>query len=393
MQRRFSAHPGTGDRPARNENERGEMGLFRSKWRRAAAVIIGFKSISLFVLTQKISRQAITNSSNNRRMKILLLLASFALANVQLAEAQQTTKPPRIGYVSATGDASNQGPYVEALRQGLKELGYLEGKNISIEYRGAEGDTERIPSLVFELVQLKVDILVAPVLPAIRAAKQATRTIPLIMVISEDPVAAGLVDSLGRPGGNITGLTRLQRELSGKRLELLAQAIPGITRIAVLRDAESPSAAIAFKEYETAAQALKLQLQSFEVRGTKPDLDGALQDAATRRVSALITVTNANILRNQERVAELAVRNRLPSMFEGHTWVEAGGLMSYSTNDLEIYRRAATYIDKILKGAKPGDLPIEQPTKFEFVINLKTAKQIGVTIPPNVLARADKVIK
>lgn len=326
-------------------------------------------------------------------MKILLLLASFALASVQLAEAQQTTKPPRIGYLSATGDASNQGPYVEALRQGLKELGYLEGKNISIEYRGAEGDTGRIPSLVFELVQLKVDILVAPVLPAIRAAKQATRTIPLIMVISEDPVAAGLVDSLGRPGGNITGLTRLQRELSGKRLELLAQAIPGITRIAVLRDAESPSAAIAFKEYETAAQALKLQLQSFEVRGTKPDLDGALQDAATRRVSALITVTNANILRNQERVAELAVRNRLPSMFEGHTWVEAGGLMSYSTNDLEIYRRAATYIDKILKGAKPGDLPIEQPTKFEFVINLKTAKQIGLTIPQNVLARADKVIK
>lgn len=326
-------------------------------------------------------------------MKILLLLASFALASVQLAEAQQTTKPPRIGYVSATGDASNQGPYVEALRQGLKELGYLEGKNINIEYRGAEGDTGRIPSLVFELVQLKVDILVAPVLPAIRAAKQATRTIPLIMVISEDPVAAGLVDSLGRPGGNITGLTRLQRELSGKRLELLAQAIPGITHIAVLRDAESPSAAIAFKEYETAAQALKLQLQSFEVRGTKPDLDGALQDAATRRVSALITVTNANILRNQERVAELAMRNRLPSMFEGHTWVEAGGLMSYSTNDLEIYRRAATYIDKILKGAKPGDLPIEQPTKFEFVINLKTAKQIGLTIPQNVLARADKVIK
>jgi putative tryptophan/tyrosine transport system substrate-binding protein len=326
-------------------------------------------------------------------MKILLLLASFALASVQLAEAQQTTKLPRIGYVSATGDGSNQGVYVEALRQGLKELGYVEGKNISIEYRGAEGDTGRIPSLVFELVQLKVDILVAPVLPAIRAAKQATKTIPLIMVISEDPVAAGLVDSLGHPGGNITGLTRLQRELSGKRLELLAQAIPGITRIAVLRDAESPSAAIAFKEYETAAQALKLQLQSFEVRGTKPDLDGALQDAATRRVSALITVTNANILRNQERVAELAVRNRLPSMFEGHTWVEAGGLMSYSTNDLEIYRRAATYIDKILKGAKPGDLPIEQPTKFEFVINLKTAKQIGLTIPQNVLARADKVIK
>jgi putative ABC transport system substrate-binding protein len=174
---------------------------------------------------------------------------------------------------------------------------------------------------------------------------------------------------------------------------LLTQTIPRLNRVAVLRDAESPSATIAFKEYETAAQALKVQLQSFEVRGTKPDLDGAFQDAAARRVNALITVTNANILRNQERVAELAKKNRLPSMFEGSTWVEAGGLMSYSTNDLEIYRRAATYVDRILKGAKPAELPIEQPTKYEMVINLKTAKQIGVTIPQNVLTRADRVIR
>jgi len=329
----------------------------------------------------------------HRHTKSVLLLIGFVLASFQFVQAQQPAKIPRVGYVSATGDGSNQGVYVEALRQGLKELGYIEGKNISIEYRGAEGDTGRIPSLVFELVQLRVDILVAPVLPAIRAAKEATRTTPLIMIISEDPVAAGLVDSLARPGGNITGLTRLQRQLSGKRLELLTQTIPRLNRVAVLRDAESPSATIAFKEYETAAQALKVQLQSFEVRGTRPDLDGAFQDAAARRVNALITVTNANILRNQERVAELAKKNRLPSMFEGSTWVEAGGLMSYSTNDLEIYRRAATYIDRILKGAKPAELPIEQPTKYEMVINLKTAKQIGVTIPQNVLTRADKVIK
>ena len=322
-----------------------------------------------------------------------VLLIGLVLLSIQFAQAQQPAKIPRVGYVSATGDGSNQGVYVDALRQGLKELGYIEGKDIGIEYRGAEGDTGRIPSLVFELVQLRVDILVAPILPAIRAAKEATKTIPLIMIISEDPVAAGLVDSLARPGGNITGLTRLQRQLSGKRLELLTQAIPRLTRVAVLRDAESPSATIAFKEYETAAQALKVQIQPFEVRGTKPDLDGAFQDATARRVNALITVTNANILRNQDRVAELAKKNRLPSMFEGSTWVEAGGLMSYSTNDLEIYRRAATYIDRILKGAKPAELPIEQPTKYEMVINLKTAKQLRVTIPQNVLARADKVIK
>ena len=201
------------------------------------------------------------------------------------------------------------------------------------------------------------------------------------------------MDSLARPGGNITGLTRLQRELSGKRLELLKRTIPRLARVAVLRDGESPSAVIAFKEYENAAHVLKLQLQSFGVQGSKPDLDGAFQDAAARRVDALITVTNANILRNQERVAELALRHRLPSMFEGSTWVEAGGLISYSTNDLEIYRRAATYVDRILKGAKPADLPIEQPTKYEMVINLKTAKQIGLTIPPAVLARADRVIR
>ncbi|HEX6438027.1 MAG TPA: ABC transporter substrate-binding protein, partial [Candidatus Binatia bacterium] len=329
---------------------------------------------------------------NQKFVQVAGLVLAF-LTCAAPAEAQQRSTIPKIGYVSATGDSSNQGVYVEALRRGLKELGYVEGKNITVEYRGARGETGRIPRLVRELVQLKVDVLVAPVLPAIRAAKEATRTIPLIMVISEDPVAAGLVDSLARPGGNITGLTRLQRELSGKRLELLKQTIPRLARIAVLRDAESPSAVIAFKEYENAAHVLKLQLQSVGVLGSKPDLDGAFQNAAAQRVNALITVTNANILRDQERVAELALRHRLPSMFEGSTWVDAGGLISYSTNDLEIYRRAATYVDKILKGAKPSELPVEQPNKFELVINLRTAKQIGLTIPSNVLARADRVVR
>jgi putative ABC transport system substrate-binding protein len=310
------------------------------------------------------------------------------------AEAQQPTKIPRIGYVSTTGNASNQGPYVEALRQGLRDLGHVDGKNIVIEYRGAEGKGDSIPSLVNELVQLQVDVLVVPTsLSAIRAAKQATKTIPIVMVALVDPVANGLVDSLARPGGNITGLATLQRDLSGKRLELLAEVVPRISRVGILRNADGSFSALASKEYETVAPGLKIQLQSLEVRGPNPDLEGAFQAAVKGGSRAVITITNNLLFRNSKRITDLAIKNRLPSMYEGRTWVEAGGLMSYSANDLEVFRRAATYVDKILKGAKPADLPVEQPTKFELVINLKTAKQIGLTIPPNVLARADKVIK
>jgi putative ABC transport system substrate-binding protein len=319
------------------------------------------------------------------------LLVVVLLAFAVIAEAQPQAKIPRIGYVSGTGDSSNPGPYVEALRQGLRDLGYIEGKNFVIEYRGAEGKLDRFPSLVTELVQLKVDVLVVPT-GAVRAAKQATKTIPVVMVTQLDPVAAGLVDSLAHPGGNITGLATLQRDLSGKRLELLAEVVPRISRVGILRGDGSMSA-IGFKEYEAAARALKIQLQSLEERDPNPDFEAAFQSAAKGRTSALITVTNANLFRNQKRIADLAIKNRLPSMYEGSTWVESGGLMSYSTNDLEVYRRAATYVDKILKGVKPADLPVEQPTKFEFVINLKTAKQIGLTIPPNVLARTDKMIR
>jgi putative ABC transport system substrate-binding protein len=310
-----------------------------------------------------------------------------------VVEAQQPTKIPRIGYVSGTGDSNNPGPYVEALRQGLRDLGYIEGKNIVIEYRGAEAKPDRIPSLVAELVQLKVDVLVVPIPSAIRAAKQATRTIPIIMVTSEDPVTTGIVDSLARPGRNITGFATLQRELSGKRLELLAEVVPGISRVGILRNPDEQAAAIGFKEYEAAARGLKIQLQSLDVRGPNPDLEGAFLAATKGRASALITVTNANLFLQQKRIADLAIKNRLPSMYQGSAWVESGGLMSYSANDLEIYRRAATYVDKILKGAIPADLPIEQPTKFEFVINLKTAKALNLTIPQSVLFRADKVIK
>jgi putative tryptophan/tyrosine transport system substrate-binding protein len=309
------------------------------------------------------------------------------------AWAQQPAKIPRIGYVSGTGSQSDPGPYVEALRQGLRDLGYIEGKSFVIEYRGAEGKLDSIPSLVNELVQLKVDVLVVPILPAARAAKHATKTIPVVTVTG-DPVATGLVDSLARPGGNLTGFATLTPNLSGKRLELLKEVVPKLSRVGILWDpvpAGEPS--ITLENYKAAALALKVQLQSLEVHGPNPDLDGAFQTAATRRVNALITVTSAPLFLQRKRVADLAIKNRLPSLYQGSAWVESGGLMSYSTDDLSVYRRAATYVDKILKGAKPADLPVEQPTKFEFVINLKTAKALNLNIPQSVLFRADRVLK
>jgi putative tryptophan/tyrosine transport system substrate-binding protein len=326
--------------------------------------------------------------------KILIgLLTPLLLTVVSPADAQQPTKIPRIGYISGTGSQSDPGPYVEALRQGLRDLGHIDGKNVVIEYRGAEGKPDRYSSLVNELVELKVDVLVVPTLPAILAARQATKTIPIVMVTNTDPVAGKLVDSLARPGGNITGLSTLAQDLSGKRLELLKEVVPRLSRVGVLRDVDSQNSAIAFKEYEATARALKIQLQSIGVQGPNPDLEGAFQGAAKGRNNAIITITNSNLLIQQKRIVALALTNRLPSMYQGSTWVESGGLMSYSTDDLAIYRRAATYVDKILKGTKPADLPVEQPTKFEFAINLKTAKALNLTIPPLVLFRADKVIK
>ena len=308
------------------------------------------------------------------------MLAVVILAPFHLAEAQQPKKVHLIGYITS-GDPSTPSPNFEALRQGLRDFGYIEGKNIQIESRYAERKLDRLPTLVAELVQLKVDVLVSGVYLAIRAAKQATYTIPIVMVIVVDPVATGLIDSLARPGGNITGLTRITRDLSGKRIELLKEAVPGISRVGVLWNADNSSAALAFKEYEAAASALKIQLQSLEVRGPNPDLEGAFQAAAKGRASY------------EKRIADLAIKNRLSSMSEGSEYVKSGGLMSYATNDVDQYRRVAYYVDRILKGAKPADLPVEQPTKFELVINLKTAKQICLTIPPEVLARAIRLIK
>jgi putative ABC transport system substrate-binding protein len=286
------------------------------------------------------------------------------------------------------------GPLVEAFRQGLRDLGYEEGRNILIEYRYAQGDLDRVPELVKEIVRLKPDAFVSGNLAAIRAAKQATRTIPIVMILSVDPVGNGIVASLARPGGNITGLTRLTRELNGKRLELLKEMLPKIARVGLVRDASAPSSSgLALSEYQTAAAALNIKLQSLDVHGSNPDLDGAFQTAMDAHVSALIIVRDALFNRYAKRIADLAAKNRLPSMYEGTEYIDAGGLVSYAANDADQYRRAAVYVVKILGGAKPADLPVEQPTKFELVINLKTAKQIGLTIPPNVLARADKVIK
>jgi putative tryptophan/tyrosine transport system substrate-binding protein len=325
--------------------------------------------------------------------KILVsVLAVVILAFVHRGEAQQTNRVPRIGWL-VTGVPSSSALNLEAFRQGLRDLGYIEGKNIQIESRYAEGKLDRLPSLVAELVQLKVDVLISGTLVAIRAVKQATNTIPIVMVLSVDPVATGLVDSLAHPGGNITGLTNLARDLSGKRLELFKEVVPRISRVGMLRDADDPSGALGFKEYQAVARALKVQLQSLEVRSPNPDFEGAFQAAAKGRANALITIRGSLFNRYPKRIADLAIKNRLPLMFERNEYVETGGLMSYASNDVDQWRRAATYVDKILKGNKPSDLPVEQPTKFELVFNLKTAKQIGLTIPPDILARANKVIR
>jgi len=324
--------------------------------------------------------------------KTLISYLLISLLQTGFVEAQQANRIPRIGLMTATGNSKSRGPQVEAFQRGLKDLGYIEGKNCLIEYRyESDGTPHRL--LVAELLQLRVDVLLVASQPAIRAAKDATKTTPIVMVTTQDPVASGYIHSLSRPGGNITGLTRLTRELSGKRLELLTEIVPTISRVGILWDAEGQSAAIGFKEYEVATRALKIGLQSLEVRQPKPDFAGAFQAAIKGRSNALIVVRNPLITNNQKQIADLAIKNRLPSMNETSDFVESGGLASYSSSDADQFRRAAVFVDKILKGAKPAELPVEQPTKFELVINMKTAKQIGLTIPQSVLYRADKVIR
>jgi putative ABC transport system substrate-binding protein len=281
----------------------------------------------------------------------------------------------------------------DAFREGLRDLGYVEGKNILIEHRYAEGRLDRIPPFVHEFVREKLDVIVAGNNVAIQTAKEATKTIPIVMISSVDPVAAGYVDSFARPGGNITGLAWLLRDISAKRVEFLKELLPKMSRVGVLWDADGPGPAIAFKEYTAAAQAFKLDLRSLEVRGPTPDLPGVFQVAKTARLDALIVVANPLTAQHAKQVFELAAKYRLPSMTEERRYVNAGGLMSYGANLADLYRRAASYVVDLLKGAKPGDLPVQVPAKFETFINLKTAQQLGLVIPKHVLVRADKVTK
>ena len=324
--------------------------------------------------------------------KVCFVLGVMLLALCFPAEAQQAKKISRIGFLVA-GSPSSDAAWIEAFRQGLRELGYVEGHSIVIEYRYGEGKTERYPALVTELVQLKVEVIVVGGATATRTAKKVTTLIPLVMANVTDPVALGLVASLARPGGNITGLSNLAPEIGGKRLELLKEIVPQLSRVAVLGDPSSPSHAPGWRETESAARSLGLQVQSLEVRAPNPDFAGAFSAITRDRADALLTLSQPLIRVYRAQIVDFTAKRRVPAIFHTREFVEAGGLMSYAGDVLELYRRAATYVDKILKGAKPADLPVEQPMKFELVINLKTAKQIALTIPQSVLYRADKVIK
>jgi len=313
-------------------------------------------------------------------------LLALILTTIHLAEAQQPKKVPRIGVLFL--DSGELG----AFSQGLRDLGYIEGKNIIIEYRSARGKSERIFDLAADLIQKEVDVIVTSGTAQARAIQQVTTTTPIVVVRTGDPVGTGLVASLARPGGNITGFSILSPELSGKRLELLKEAAPKIKHVGVLWDALVPDNILDFKTTQLAARALGLKLQSLEVRGAE-DLEGAFLVAVKQRLHALVVIGGGVINLHRKGILAFEVENRLPAMHEVLSFAETGGLMAYGVNIPDLFWRSATYVDKILKGTKPADLPVQQPTKFEFIINLKTAKQIGLTIPPNVLARADKVIR
>ncbi len=327
---------------------------------------------------------------NPKWLGLFAIVLTFVLGGA-VVEAQQPEKVPRIGYLMATSPSANVGR-IAAFRQGLRELGYVEDKNIGIEWRYAEGNFDRLPALAAELVRLKVDVIVTSGPQATRRAKEATVTIPIVMGFDNDPVGSGFVASLARPGGNITGLSTLAPEMSGKQLELLKETVPKLSRVAVLGDSNEPGNAREKKELELAAEAFKVQLQYLDVLNLK-DIEHSFQSASKHRAGAVLVLAGPVMAAHRTEVINLAAKNRLPAMYFRSDFVEAGGLMTYSVNYNDLARRAATYVDKILKGTKPADLPVEQPQKLEFVINLKTAKQIGLTIPPNVLARADKVIR
>ncbi len=328
-----------------------------------------------------------------RALGIALVFALMGWLGLPTAKAQEASKVARIGWLGPMLGANPHFP--EAFRRGLRDLGYVEGRNFVMEFRGAGGQIERFSAAAAELVALKVDVIVAGGTLMTRAAMQATRTIPIVSPVAGDAVADGLVASLARPGGNVTGLSLVSPELVAKRLELFKLAIPGGSRLAVLRQpgaVPEGTEKVVLKEYESAARALGLQLQFVEVRRAD-DLDKAFSDVSKGRTNAVVLFGGAMFFDERKRIVGLAARHRLPAVYSVREFVDAGGLMSYGVDMADMYRRAATYVDKILKGAKPGDLPMEQPTKFEMVINLKSAKALGLTFPPAVLARADKVVE
>ena len=327
------------------------------------------------------------------------LLATVLLATVSLVEAQQPKNVPRIGYLSRELHPSDsRAPLprnLEAFRQGLRELGYIEGKNIIIEYRYGDLRFERLPALAEELVRLKVDIIFADTSTSARAAKKVTTTIPIVIASGSDPIFSGLVASLARPGGNVTGTTNYSAELLGKRLELLKEVVPKVSRFALLEAAGGNGATRAMvPDAHAAAQALGVKLQFIELKSPNPDIEGAFRTIAKERIGGLITgAAILSLSLHRKKTLELVEQNRMPAIYPTVSWIDDGGLMYYGADSPDLYRRAATYVDKILKGAKPAELPVEQPTKFELIINLKAAKQIGLTIPQSVLYRSDKVIR
>jgi putative ABC transport system substrate-binding protein len=327
-----------------------------------------------------------------KRNVIRLALSPLLLALCLSAEAQQTGKVPRIGFLDGS-TASGMAGLLEAFRQEMGKLGWIEGKNIAIEYRFAEQKNVRLPELAAELVRLKVDLIVVTGTPSALAAKSATATIPIVVTSATDPVGTGLVTSLGRPGGNITGLSSLSIELNTKRLEILKDAIPKLARVGLLFSGRGLAPELQLKELRAAALALKLKLEEIETQADPKGLDSAFQTAKEKQVNAIMTTANRAFFAERKRIVEFAGKYRLPAIYFQKEFVDEGGLMSYGTDYTDLYRRAAVYVDKILKGAKPADLPVQQATKFEFIISLKAAKQIGLTIPAEVLARANKVIK
>ena len=326
----------------------------------------------------------------NKKIAVFVFAAAI-LVSVHLADAQQTKKVPRIGFLgnsTAALEANLVGPF----RDGLRDLGYVEGRNILIEYRWAEGKYERFPTLIAELIASKVELIVTAGTPASLAVKKATTSIPLVMIAVGDPVGTGLIASLAHPGGNITGLTSIAVDLEGKRLELLREVIPKLSHIAVLWNPASPFQVVSEKELQAAAQVMRIKVLSLGVQAQE-QFDNAFATILKERPGALLVLADRLFLHNRARIMDFATQNRLPGVHAYVELVEAGGLMSYGPSYADMHRRAATYVDKILKGTKPADLPVERPMKFELVVNLKAAKQIGLTIPPNVLARADRVIR